>query len=62
MSKEKYVLGIDFGTDSVRALIVDANTGAEVSTHVVNFSRWGQGKYCNPSAAPIVRGVSTLKP
>lgn len=49
MSEEKYVLGIDFGTDSVRSVIVDAFTGKEVSSHVVCFKRWGEGKYCDSS-------------
>ena len=42
-----YVVGIDFGTDSVRALIVDAQTGEEVATAVHQFSRWKSGQYCN---------------
>ncbi len=49
MSDEKYVLGVDFGTDSVRSIIVDVSTGKVLSSHVVNFSRWGKGKYCDPS-------------
>ncbi|MCK5570659.1 MAG: ribulokinase, partial [Spirochaetes bacterium] len=49
MSDEKYVLGVDFGTDSVRSIIVDVSTGKVLSSYVVNFSRWGKGKYCDPS-------------
>ncbi|MGA0555691.1 ribulokinase [Larkinella sp. VNQ87] len=44
-----YVIGIDFGTDSVRALVVDARTGQAVSTHVHEYARWKQGLYCNPA-------------
>lgn len=45
-----YVVGMDFGTDSVRALIVDAADGREVSTGLSFYGRWRAGKYCNPAA------------
>ncbi len=43
------VLGIDFGTDSVRALVVEASTGREVGNEVVHYPRWMAGKYCDPA-------------
>ncbi|MCA8830976.1 ribulokinase [Hymenobacter pini] len=43
----KYVIGIDYGTDSVRALLVDARTGTEVAQAVHPFARWAQQRYCN---------------
>jgi len=43
------VIGIDFGTDSVRALVVDAADGAEVSSAVAHFDRWSRGEYCDPA-------------
>ena len=40
-------IGLDFGTDSVRCVIVDSKDGTIVSTHVENYERWRTGKYCN---------------
>ena len=46
---KKYVLGIDFGSDSVRALVVGADDGAPCATAVSEYRRWKQGLYCDPS-------------
>ena len=48
MSNEEYIIGMDFGTDSVRSVIVNAVTGKEESSHVSYYRRWMEGKYCDP--------------
>lgn len=45
----KYVIGLDYGTDSCRALIVDAITGKEQASAVKYYSRWAEGKFCQPT-------------
>lgn len=49
MSK-KYVIGLDYGTDSVRSVIVDTENGETVGTSVFEYPRWKKGLYCDPSA------------
>ncbi|HVY29560.1 MAG TPA: ribulokinase [Polyangiaceae bacterium] len=44
------VIGIDFGTDSVRCVVVDANTGQILASAVKYYPRWAKGLYCDASA------------
>lgn len=45
--QDNFVIGIDFGTDSVRALVVNAGTGEQVGFAVNEYIRWKAGKYCD---------------
>jgi L-ribulokinase len=46
----KFVIGIDYGTDSVRSVVADTGNGKIVGTSVFDYPRWKQGLYCDPSA------------
>ncbi|MFZ5941158.1 MAG: ribulokinase [Bacteroidota bacterium] len=49
MTTPKYTIGIDYGTDSVRALIVNTQNGEEVASAVFYYPRWKAGMYCDPA-------------
>lgn len=46
--EDKYIIGLDFGSDSARAIIVNAMTGEIISSAIKSYPRWKKGYYCNP--------------
>ncbi|NCT73153.1 MAG: ribulokinase [Chitinophagaceae bacterium] len=48
--EKKFVIGVDYGTDSVRSVLTDAYTGEEIAAGVFYYPRWKKGLYCDPSA------------
>jgi len=49
MKKESFVIGVDYGTDSVRAIIINAGNGNEIVSSVFYYPRWRDELYCNAS-------------
>lgn len=45
---KKYVIGLDYGTDSVRAVLIDVEDGSEIATSVSYYRKWKEGKFCQP--------------
>ncbi|MDR0730769.1 MAG: ribulokinase [Treponema sp.] len=50
LAGEDYVLGLDYGSDSARAVLIDALTGETAGVSVRNYPRWARGLYCDPAA------------
>lgn len=47
MRKDQFVIGVDYGTDSVRSVIIDALNGQEIASSVYEYPRWKDGLYCD---------------
>ena len=42
-----YVIGVDYGSDSVRTIIADASNGKEIASSVFYYPRWKDQLYCD---------------
>jgi L-ribulokinase len=47
MQTQSFVIGVDYGTDSVRSIVVDASNGNEIASSVFYYPRWKDGLFCN---------------
>ena len=51
----KYAIGLDYGTNSVRALVVDIRNGEELSTYVYNYEHGEDGVVLDPKNPNVAR-------
>ena len=51
MSDSSFVIGVDYGTDSVRSVLIDAANGNEIAASVFYYPRWKQQLYCDAVAS-----------
>jgi len=45
----EYVIGVDYGTDSVRSVVINAATGEEIAAAIKKYESWEKGKFCDAS-------------
>jgi L-ribulokinase len=48
MKRDSFVIGMDFGTDTVRTIVADAADGEVAGLSVKPYPRWARGLYCDP--------------
>lgn len=50
MNQDLFVIGVDYGSDSVRSVLVNTRNGEEVASSVFFYPRWQAGLFCEPAA------------
>ena len=50
LASNEYVIGVDYGSDSVRTIIADAHNGNEIASAVYYYPRWKEQLYCDAAA------------
>jgi L-ribulokinase len=55
MSQASFTIGIDYGTNSVRAVVVDTGDGRVVGTHVFDYPSGDQGVILDPKQPHLAR-------
>jgi L-ribulokinase len=55
MAKRKFTLGLDFGTNSVRSLLVDVATGRHIATSVTSYAHGDAGVVLNAKDPHLAR-------
>jgi len=48
MNKTQLVIGVDYGSDSVRSVLVNTANGQEIASSVYEYPRWRDGLFCEP--------------
>jgi L-ribulokinase len=54
-SPRRFAIGVDFGTNSVRALVVDVGDGSEIANHVSNYPSGEAGVLLSPKDPNLAR-------
>jgi L-ribulokinase len=49
MIQKAYVIGVDYGTDSVRSVLINALDGKTAAGSVFEYPRWKKGSFCDPA-------------
>lgn len=44
---KNYVIGLDYGSDSVRAVLIDTENGQELASDVCHYKRWKNNEFCD---------------